>query len=57
MHSSTVLQRQVQAHSAIPPPPLFTGGAGAEAHLLAFRGMYQPLVPTVFTSGSVLGHY
>lgn len=33
MHSSTVLQRQVQAHPEVSPPPVSTGGAGAEAHL------------------------
>lgn len=33
MHSSTVLQRQVQTHTALPPPPLSTGWTGAETHL------------------------
>lgn len=44
MHSSTVLQRQIQAYSAIPPPPVSTGGTGAEAHLPTSRGEQpQPL--------------
>lgn len=46
MHSSTVLQRQVQAHPEIPPPPVSAGGTGAEAHLPTSRGKHrQPPEP------------
>lgn len=38
MHSSTVLQRQVQTHPAIPSPPMFTSGTGAKAYLPPARG-------------------
>lgn len=49
MHSSTILQRQVQAHPEIPPPPMSPGGTGAEAHLPTSRGNYHKcLVLTVF---------
>lgn len=45
MHSSTVLQGQIQAHPEIPPPPMSAGGTGAEAHLPTSRGKHhQPCV-------------
>lgn len=38
MYSGPVLQAEVQPAAKIPPPTLFTGGAGAEAHLPASGG-------------------
>lgn len=49
MHSSTVLQGQIQAHPEIPPPPMSAGGTGAEAHLPTSRGKHhQPCVVFFF---------
>ena len=41
MHSSTVLQGQIQAHPEVPSPPMSPGWAGAEAHLPTSRGEHQ----------------
>lgn len=53
MHSSTILQRQVQAHLAIPPPALSAGGAGAEAHLPTSGGDYQFALPAIFFKDNI----
>jgi hypothetical protein len=54
MHSSAVLQRQVQTHTALPPPPLSTGRTGAETHLPPPRGQ-SAVSPLQLVDGLLLG--